>query len=172
MAEGTPVSLRAMLERREARAAEQQRMLREHGVPLISYTLNIAGPVKTGPRLRLLFGWGLARIREALDRRGMAVLGCHELHSATGDECLMAVDAPAAKIKALMVGIEEGHPAARLLDIDVLDEGGAKLSRPAPRRCLLCARAAADCVRSRRHPLAELEAKTQELVDSLFPRAS
>ena len=169
MAERTPVGLKDMLERREARAAEQRRMLLEHGVPLISYTLNIAGPVKTGPQLRQLFGWGLARIREALLRRGFKILDCREVHAVTGDECLMAVDAPAAEIKALMVAIEEGHPVARLLDIDVLDEAGAKLSRPAPRRCLLCGRAAADCARSRRHPLAELEAKTRELVDSLFP---
>ena len=56
------VNLREMLEARETRVSKQQRLLREYGLPLLSFTMNLAGPVKRGRLGDLLFwtpprGW-------------------------------------------------------------------------------------------------------------------
>ena len=40
------VTVADMLRARDARVERQAQMLKKHGVPLISFTMNIAGPVK------------------------------------------------------------------------------------------------------------------------------
>ena len=46
------VTLPQMLEARERRAALQQELLRAHGLPLVCFTMNIAGPLKDTPLIR------------------------------------------------------------------------------------------------------------------------
>lgn len=158
MLTGTPVALPEMLARREARAAEQAELLARWHAPLISFCLNIPGPVKTTPALRRLFDDGLAQIHARLARNGYAIRAEQERHAATGDECLLAAAGDAAALKEQMTSIEDAHPLGRLFDIDVIDAASEKLSRPAPRLCLLCGRQAQDCARSRRHSVEELTA--------------
>ena len=59
-----------------------------------------------------------------------------------------------------MVQIEEDSDFGRLLDIDVLDKNGQKISRTAvgreQRKCFLCGETAAACSRSRKHSWKEL----------------
>ena len=45
------VSLMEMLLAREARANRQRRLLAQYGKPLISFTMNIAGPVKNNSQI-------------------------------------------------------------------------------------------------------------------------
>ena len=51
---GEVVALEEMLAAREARAWRQQFFLQKYHAPLLSFTLNIPGPVKTNPVLRRL----------------------------------------------------------------------------------------------------------------------
>ena len=53
------VTLTEMLEAREARVRRQEVLREQYGVPLISFSLNIAGPVKDSPLLRRAFRAGL-----------------------------------------------------------------------------------------------------------------
>ena len=53
------VSLPEMLDARERRALRQQVLLRDYGSPLISFTMNIAGPIKDTPLIRRGFQIGL-----------------------------------------------------------------------------------------------------------------
>ena len=64
------ITLEEMLEAREARARRQQELLREYGCPLISFTMNIAGPEKTGPLIRRGFRLGLRLLDGQLARVG------------------------------------------------------------------------------------------------------
>lgn len=157
MLTGTPVELPAMLMAREARAMAQQAIQHAHpGCTLISFCLNIPGPVKTNDDLRRLFDDGLLEIEGILQRRGWPILEQHEQHAPTGDECLLAASGDPTAIKKEMTALEESHPLGRLFDIDVLDAEGHKLSRAVPRRCLLCGKQAQDCARSRRHSVEDL----------------
>ena len=49
MLSGIPVELSAMLAARENRARQQDAWLKQYQCPLLSFTLNIPGPVKTSP---------------------------------------------------------------------------------------------------------------------------
>jgi len=87
---------------------------------------------------------------------------------ALGHFALRVLDADPLAVKRLCIGIEESHPAARLLDLDVYCSetgqiGRASLGLPA-RRCLLCDQPAVDCMRTQRHPYAEVIAKVHALL--------
>lgn len=48
--------------------------------------------------------------------------------------------------------------------MDVIEADGAKLSRSAFRRCLVCGRQAQECARARAHPVSELQAAVERLL--------
>ena len=76
----------------------------------------------------------------------------------------MAFRGNARLVKEKMTALEESRPLGRLFDIDILDANGEKLSRPIPRRCLICDEQAQVCARSRRHSVEELMAKIEEML--------
>ena len=164
MLHGTPVDLSAMLAAREARALRQRDLLARFHVPLLSYTLNIPGPVKTSADIRRAFDAGLDALTAALAKRNIPCIAREERHEATGDEAILALRAAPEEIKSIAVTLEETHPLGRLFDMDVLDAAGEKITRPIPRRCLLCGRQAQDCARSRRHSVTQLQEAVVQLL--------
>ena len=150
-----PVTLADMLQAREARAQRQQALLARFGCPVICFTMNIAGPVKTGPEIRRAFLRGDALLCRQLAQAGLSCRYRAVVHKPTGDEALYAVQASPASLKAITVALEDRDPLGRLYDMDVLEPGGHKVDRAAlglpPRRCLLCQQPAAVCARSRAH---------------------
>lgn len=158
------VTLPEMLEARDRRAEAQRRLLAERGLPLISFTMNIPGPVKNSPLYRRGFDEGLRQLERALDAAGIARLSPETLHSVTGNEYLCAVDAPAEAVKAICTRIEEEDPMGRLFDMDVIAPGGSKLARKEERRCLVCGAAGRGCASRRLHSLEELSAAVTRLL--------
>lgn len=165
---GEQVTLEDMLLCREARQYRQRALLERHGKPLLSFTMNVPGPVKTYAELRRAFDEGLSAIRSTLGELGIPVLEKIEVHEKTGDEALLCFDGDAGTVKARVTAIEESHPLGRLFDMDVLDETGRKLSRPGYRSCLLCGEQAQVCARSRRHTVAEMQAKIDGMLEAHF----
>lgn len=162
------VGVMDILRARDERAARQQEMLKKHGLPLISFTMNIAGPVKTDPLIRRAFLEGAARIEAMLAARRAQVHERIQTLEFTGNEALWAVEADAALLKAWMRAIEEGHPLGRLFDIDVLDISGAKLAREEYRKCLICGGDVHACGRSRAHSADEIFRRTREMIQSYY----
>lgn len=162
---GNEITLPQMLARREARAHQQAKFLAEYESPLVSFTMNIPGPVKTNELIRQAFDIGEILLLEGLARSGAEILKASESHDDTGDELLLAVrNVTPENLKDLAVSIETSSPVGRLFDIDIIDEYGRKLSRHEFRKCLICGRQAQDCARSRTHSVQEL----QEAVTSLL----
>ena len=157
-----------ILAAREERAARQRNLLATCKVPLICFTMNIAGPVKTGAYIKQGFEIGNIQLRAQLAGEGLPILAFEEHVSPAGYEAYYCVDGDAGKIKALMVGIEDASPLGRLFDMDVLTADGGKLDRSVlgyPRRkCLLCCEDAAVCSRSRTHSVEQLWEKTQQIL--------
>ncbi|MBR1671417.1 MAG: citrate lyase holo-[Fretibacterium sp.] len=172
--QGTEVSLAGMLECRERRAALQARLLAEYRCPLVSFSMNIPGPVKTNREIRAAFERGKTTLLESLSQQNLLIRAQEESHRATGDELILAVAAPTAggalHLKALTTQIEEEHPLGRLFDMDVIDDRGIKLSRPVFRKCLICGRQAQECARSRTHSVAELQEAVKRLLILSAPR--
>lgn len=168
MLEGIHVELPQMLVAREKRYYLQQELLQKHHCAIISFCLNIPGPVKTNSKLLAVFEEGLKAIQNSLAEAQLKPLDSYETHTSTGDEALLAVDASPVMLKELMTKIEESNPLGRLLDIDVLDADGNKLSRSTPRLCLLCNEQAQACARSRRHSVEELTTCIAGMLEKSF----
>jgi len=136
-----------ILRAREERALRQSRFLADCQVTLLSFSMNIPGPQKDSSLIRLSFYEGRRRLLERL-----CPLREELCFDAAGPSLLWAVDMDAAELKSVCEDMESDE-LGRLFDMDVLDEKGEKLSRCAPRTCLLCGEDARVCARTRRHGL-------------------
>lgn len=166
------ISLEEMLIAREQRARKQQELIETYKSTLISYTMNIAGPVKNSFFISQCFRYGLELILEQLQRLNIKVLFKTASFSDTGCEAFIAVDSDPMQIKTIAVDIEDGAAGGRLFDIDVIDKDFNHIDRSTlgyeNRRCLICQRNAKECARSRTHSLVELEEKTQFILKESF----
>ena len=149
-----------MLAARERRAAKQMELAARFGRPVVCFTMNIAGEVKRNPLVELAFQEGLRRIEGAMPK----ALYKEIWQEKTGCEGFFVFDCTAEETKRTMVDIEEGDAVARLFDIDVIGTDGAKLSRGAERRCIVCGGPVTACARSRAHGLAEITRSTDALL--------
>ena len=60
------ITLEEILRAHDTRADAQRRLLRTYRLPLVSFTMNIAGPVKSAPLIELAFDAGLEALYAAL----------------------------------------------------------------------------------------------------------
>lgn len=158
---GTQVELEQMLAAREQRVRYQERILKDFPMTLISFSLNIAGPIKVFPLARKAFEEGIELIRCQCRVEGIATVHAEQIDEVTGLEAYFSADAPPQKVKRAMVAVEKRTSLGRLFDIDVLDSCGNKLSRTElgeeERRCLVCGKPAFLCSRARAHSLEEIQ---------------
>ena len=160
------IDLSAILAARDRRVRLQNDLLQKYGRPLVSFTMNIAGPVKRTDLIEDAFSMGCALLEGQLRRVKAPVLEKITTVEDTGCEALYAVDLDAMQLKSLTVELEDNTPAGRLLDMDVLDRDGTKLDRSAQRCCLICGKPGAGCARSRAHSVEELQARTTEILQA------
>ena len=159
-----PVTVADVLSARDARVERQRRMQKEHGLPLISFTMNIAGEIKRDAWIEQAFFEGVRRIENVLAADGIAVAAREKTLAFTGCEEIWAVHAPAQELKARMCVLEEADALGRLFDVDVIDAEGRKLERTKERRCLICGGPVRACARSRAHSARELSARAHEII--------
>ncbi len=161
---GNEITLSQMLARREQRASAQNSFLARYHSPLVSFTMNIPGPVKTNDSIRRAFDIGQILILEGLARLGAKILAVSEIHEDTGDELLLAVNSDPEIIKDMAEAIEDSSPLGRLFDIDIIGSNGRKLSRKDFRKCIICGKQAQDCARSRAHSVSDLQRAVNRLL--------
>lgn len=162
------ITLPEMLDARERRAHRQQQLLAQYSMPMICFTMNIAGPVKNSPLIREGFESGKRTLTEGLDSLHIACAHYEEIHEATGNEACWLIDADPLLIKKATCAIEDGSEIGRLFDMDVLRPDGSKIDRAelglSPRLCLVCGGPARECARSRAHTVEQLQARTREIL--------
>ena len=163
---GIMVTINDMLECRERRVRIQESLISTYHQPVLSFCMNIPGPIKTNTQIKAAFLAGKEALLKALSERHITILDSTIFQDATGDEWIMALNAPAADIKAITTKIEESHPLGRLFDMDVIGTDGMKLSRGTYRRCILCGCQAQECARSRKHSVEELQDKIMKMIDA------
>lgn len=152
-----------MLLARDRRASRQAALLSRYGRPVISFTMNIAGPVKDSPLIRYAFRSGLRQL-EALP---CAQLCRVVIFEPTGPEALLVYETQDARLlKAFCIRLESEGEAGRLFDLDVLDVNGEKLSRETGRTCLVCGGPVSVCSRSRAHGLEAITARTRTILEA------
>lgn len=157
------ITLEQMLLARDRRASRQAALLSRYGRPVISFTMNIAGPVKDSPLIRYAFRSGLRQL-EALPCAQL----CREvIFEPTGPEALLVYETQDARLlKAFCIRLESEGEAGRLFDLDVLDANGEKLSRETGRTCLVCGGPVSACSRSRAHGLEAITARTGAILEA------
>lgn len=162
----TQVDVHQMGKARENRKKRQLQILKDYNNPLISFTLNIPGPVKDNPQFRKISKKGIFLIENCF-RDNMIFKEIITLN--TGSEAYFSINLTAEKIKNRTITIEDGSALGRIFDIDVIDIDGKSLSRRElnlePRKCLLCDEEASLCSRSRKHSVDELITEINRLAE-------
>ena len=166
------VTLMEMLNARDARAMRQQQLLEEYQLSVVSFCLNIAGPVKNSPVLRRAFREGLERLECALLAGRLDVVRREEVDQPTGCEALWVVKGDGPAIKELCVELEDQDALGRLFDLDVLDPVSGKWDRTQlgqpPRKCLVCGKEGKGCASRRLHTVEELQGATRTILEDYF----
>lgn len=170
--EGQEQSLEEVLASRELRQRRQQELLSLYDNTLVSFKLNIPGPVKYNPLIKKIFEEGLKELHLKLNSLSINILIEKVFYEATGPEYLAMVDKEALEIKKITTDIEDTHPLGRVYDFDVWKGSEKQLSRRdmglGPRRCFLCQEPAFVCARSRKHSLEEMLSHIETMAQDYF----
>lgn len=157
------VSLSKILAAREQRVQRQAQLLRQYGMSLVCFTMNIAGPVKNSPLITQGFRLGQKMLADRFVPEYE-----EEVIDATGCTGYYVIDGDPKTIKLQVAQIEDSLPVGRLFDMDVIAPDG-KISREQiglpDRKCLLCDNDARVCGRSRAHSVEALQAETKRLLE-------
>ena len=162
------VTLKEMLDAREERVHIQSQMQKDHLAPLICFTMNIAGPVKTSPSIIRAFEYGINELRKGF--KDDCILAEKTERLKTGPVFYCSVMEDAEVIKSICESIEESCPLGRLFDMDVIDVDGKKLERKVPRCCIVCGSEGRTCAAMRTHSVEELQKKTMALITEHFAK--
>lgn len=164
------VTLAQMLEAREQRAFRQIQLIREFGRPIVSFSMNIPGPVKDSPLIRRGFRAGCDDLENRLPKG--RVLRIEIKEGITGCEAIYVVDSEPLTVKAITTAIEDEHPLGRLFDMDVIGTDLCKLDREAvgggDRNCIVCGAPGRGCASRRVHSVAELQNATKGILEGYF----
>ena len=173
--QGQEVTLPDMLTAREARVFRQQELLRQYAAPLISFSMNIAGPVKDHPLIRRAYQTGLRELTAALQAARLQVLHQEDRRAVTGCEAILCVKGSALSLKKITTAIEDASPLGRLFDLDVIGTDGQKLDRDlvqgGPRCCIVCGEAGRGCASRRLHSVSDLQTATLRILTEHFRQA-
>jgi holo-ACP synthase len=165
-----PVDLDAMLAAREQRVERQRAAMARFGLPVVSVTLVMPGPVKDTPSARFAMQVASDTLDALFRRQAWTVAFVSQIRAATGAEALYAVAADALDLKRALIELENSHPLGRLWDLDVICPTRGAISRGSlgeeARRCLICDEPGHACARSRRHPLIALMAGIEEKINA------
>lgn len=161
-----------ILKSREDRALMQQNIVYKYNLPIISFTLNIPGPIKDSLEYRKIHDIGMEFISNDVKAANYNIKCKSNFHKTTGSEGYFSIDIDPLELKKITVRIENEHPLGRIFDIDVFDSNHRQISRSdldlSPRKCLLCEETAKVCNRSGIHTLEELIAEIDNIYNLYF----
>ena len=158
------ISLSEILEAREARVRLQAEVSKNYRCPLISFTMNIAGPIKNTPLVSRAFHLGIEHLDAALSKDKI-LLRHIEADKPTGPFAIYAVKESAHLLKRICVEAEEKTALGRLFDMDVINEDFEKLTRHNERCCVICGAVGRACAAGRVHSVSELQRTMNRIME-------
>ncbi len=169
---GEKPSLEEVLLARENRWKVQKQLVKEYSLPILSFKLNIPGPVKNNEIIYEVFTRGYNKIRRMLRENGCNIVFEKKWNIPTGPEYISVVNLQdPIKLKKKTIELEEEDPLGRIYDIDVLvrDKNDIiQISRTElgfdERKCFICSNSAKICGRSRAHSVEEMQIKLSEII--------
>ena len=164
------VTLEEMLAAREARSFRQMELNRQWGMTIISFSMNIPGPVKDAPLIRRGFQEGCAKLACRLPSDKIKYTQI--IQEKTGCEAVYVIDMDPVAVKKITTTIEDEDGLGRLFDMDVLDHQLNKLDREVvggkSRDCIVCGAPGRGCASRRIHSVAELQRATRRILEEYF----
>lgn len=160
------VSLTQILFSREARAKKQKELLKTYSLPVISFTMNIAGPHKNSPLIERAFNVGIKSLYDLIDED--KIIFCDKNYYDTGCEAFFSVDMDAYSLKKICESIEDESSIGRLFDIDVINTDGNKLSRKSERGCIVCSSPGKVCSAGRTHSAEVVKSASDKIMCDFF----
>lgn len=164
------VTLTQMLEAREKRTMRQMALIRQWGLPLVSFSMNIPGPVKDSTLIRRALREGCSALERMLPTS--AVKHRQVVEAVTGCEAMYVVDMKPLDIKKCTTQIEDTHGLGRLFDMDVICPDLLKLDREqvggGSRDCIICGAPGRGCASRRVHAVALLQQATEKIFMRYF----
>lgn len=169
------VTLDQVLKCREERAERQRELIGKFSKPVVSFCMNIAGPVKTDNLIERAFRLGIRRLEGGLLSANARILHKDIIYRITGPEAMFCVDLPVRKLKEISTRIEDSDRLGRLFDIDIIKTDYSKVERSElglpERRCLICNNEAKICSSRRVHSVKELQSCTHQIMEDSVPDA-
>lgn len=163
MRELREVTLAEMLEARERRAMRIA-ALSCNGRTIISFSMNIPGPIKNSALIREGFREGCRRLETILSQKQAIRFRDYQEDLPTGCEALYIVDDEPLSVKRICAAIEDGDELGRLFDMDVIAPDGRKIERTevglSERGCVVCGAPGRGCASRRSHTVDELQRET------------
>ncbi len=163
------VSVEDMANAREKRVFMQKKLIQEFSLPVVSFMLNIPGPVKSSENYTLAFEEGVRRILKVCEKNKMKILHQEKFSLFTGNEFYAVLEGEAEIIKQALMPVEEADSLGRLFDIDVIKTDGTKVSRSDvgldERKCFICGNDAHSCARNRTHSVDELLLAINDVIE-------
>ena len=161
-----------VMKARDERAYIQRTLQSTFDRPLVSFKMNIPGPVKYNDDIHRMFDEGLKAFREQMKAVGYAIAFEKLIYENSGPEYFAVFDASPQAVKYLTSSIENHHGLGRIFDFDVLQLSGDQLSREdigmGRRKCLVCEQEAFICSRERNHGLQALLEKIHAMYRAYF----
>ena len=159
----TEVSLYDILLAREKRVRLQDDMINRFQSPIISFTMNIAGPQKNSALIRRAFRVGLDYLDSAIAESSVKFKHIDLLNPA-GPLAIYSLDLDIMDIKNICVEAEEKTALGRLFDMDVIDTSHNKISRSSERGCIVCGAPGRACAAGRIHPINEIVSTMNQIM--------
>ena len=151
------ISLQEVLDQRDKRKYYLDQTKEDYpNHAIISFKMNIPGPLKNDDDLLFAFNEGLKQIKDAqvvFDWR----------NNRTGPEAILIQEKDIQETKKKMIEIEENFALGRIFDLDVMNSNREALKLPS-RKCLICDEEAHACSRSRKHGLEEVLNKIYTMI--------
>ncbi len=156
------VTVLDVLQARDRRVNMQHKLINVYKKPIISFTMNIAGPKKVSDLIKRAFDAGIEKLEARIPQD--KILSFNTNSHNTGYEALLSIDMDSDKLKAICETIENEDCLGRLFDLDVIDTDGTKLSRKELRGCIVCGASGRTCAAGRLHSLDELSLATNKIL--------
>lgn len=165
------VGIEKILASRDNREAKRKKLIEAYKMPLLVFTLNAPGSIKTSISSNIVFNYYI----DIIDRhiciangesyKASAIKYKEKTMDVATNEYFAVFDADPKILKDSLVKLEDQEKIGRLFDIDIYDANGEKLSRGKLRKCFLCDKPAFECARNKTHDFETLSKYFFDMMD-------
>lgn len=159
--------MKDILDAREERWLNTNKLIDKFDLPIIIITLNIPGADKSKEEYLYAHNAIKKDFKGYLNKQGLAVLYFESRLNKDGPETFLVVNKDSKTLKEIGIKFEQSHLLGRIADIDIQDKNKVWSRRDfglKERKCLICDNSARTCILSGEHSLKEILLSIDEFI--------